>query len=326
MTNSFHQIPLSDEFSNLLSVQTPWGLFRPKFLPEGVGPASGLLQHIVRNIFKDFQDWTIVIFDNFLILANSYNDAFQKLKAVVQTCFDHGLILKLKKSWFGVSSVTFFGYEVRDGTWRLSQSRKDGIDAMTMPTCVKQMQSFLGAALFFHHHIPNYSDWSAKLYEMTHEKFDWKNRSSWTSDYEAEFQKFKEAISKACELYFPDYSLPWFLRSDASQVGVGAVLFQVATLDNGDLVNQPITFTSSKLSGSARNWDGYKRECYSVFRAVYSNEYYLRGKAFILQTDHKNLLWMESSVSPIVVRWRVYIQSFIFMLMHLLGRSDKVAD
>ena len=56
MANSFHQIPLSEEFSDLLSVQTPWGLVKPKFLPEGVGPASGVLQHLVREIFKDFEE------------------------------------------------------------------------------------------------------------------------------------------------------------------------------------------------------------------------------------------------------------------------------
>ena len=43
MTNSFHQIPIDAFSSDLLSVSTPWGLFRPKFLPEGVGPASGIL-------------------------------------------------------------------------------------------------------------------------------------------------------------------------------------------------------------------------------------------------------------------------------------------
>jgi hypothetical protein len=36
MANSFHQIPLSREFSDLLSVKTPWGLVRPKFIPEGM--------------------------------------------------------------------------------------------------------------------------------------------------------------------------------------------------------------------------------------------------------------------------------------------------
>ena len=52
--------------SNLLSVSTPWGSFLSKFLPVGVGPASGVLQSIVRRLFTNFDDWTIVIFDNFL--------------------------------------------------------------------------------------------------------------------------------------------------------------------------------------------------------------------------------------------------------------------
>ena len=61
---------------------TPWELFRPEFLPEGVGPASGILQSIVRRIFTDFGDWIIVIFDNFLILAIDYYDAHCKLDKV----------------------------------------------------------------------------------------------------------------------------------------------------------------------------------------------------------------------------------------------------
>ena len=106
MTNSFHQITLDMQSSLLLSVSTPWGLFRPKFLPEGVGPASGILQAIVRKIFADLDDWIIVIFDNFLILADSYEDATAKLTTVLQRCHDNRLVLKMKKSW---------GYEVKPG-------------------------------------------------------------------------------------------------------------------------------------------------------------------------------------------------------------------
>ena len=104
MTNSFHQIPIDDFSSNLLSVSTPWGLFRPKFFPKGVGPASGILQSIVRRIFAD---WIIVIFDNFLILASDYHDALSKLEQVLYRCQKHGLILKMEKSWIGTDVVTF---------------------------------------------------------------------------------------------------------------------------------------------------------------------------------------------------------------------------
>jgi hypothetical protein len=51
LTNSFHQIPLAEETSKKLSVTTPWGLKRPMYLPEGVSPASGILQRMVMSIF-----------------------------------------------------------------------------------------------------------------------------------------------------------------------------------------------------------------------------------------------------------------------------------
>ena len=79
-TNSFHQIPISEQTSNRLSIQTPWGLVRPIFVPEGVGPASGILQKCVMDISSDFESWTIAIFDNLLILAHSYTDAYDKFK------------------------------------------------------------------------------------------------------------------------------------------------------------------------------------------------------------------------------------------------------
>lgn len=324
MANSFHQIPLSEEFSNLLSVQTPWGLFRPLFLPEGVGPASGLLQHLVREIFQPFEEWTIVIFDNFLILADDYNDAYTKLDQVLQRCQEYGVILKLKKSFIGVDKVSFFGYEVRHGQWCMSASRKDAISAMPFPKTAKEMQSFLGAALFFHHHVPDYSEWSARLYEMTHATFVW-DPGQWTYDYVGHFDRFKEALQQSATLHFPDYSLPWVLRVDASQYAVGAVLFQEVT-DGDTVIHQPIAFSSKRFSEPATKWDAYKRECYAIFHGVHTFAYYLRGKHFLVETDHRNLQWIEASPSPIVTRWRTLLQSFHFSIRHIAGKLNGVAD
>ena len=325
MANSFHQIPLSEEFSNLLSVQTPWGLVRPRFLPEGVGPASGLLQHIVRQVFEGFEEWTIVIFDNFLILANDYEDAYAKFDLVLKRCSEYGIVLKMKKSWIGVDTVTFFGYEVTKGKWKLSDSRKAAINEMPFPKSIKTMQSFLGAALFFHNHVPDYSEWSAKLYEMTHAKFDW-NPTTWTYDYQAHFERFKKAISEAAMLHFPDYALPWIIRCDASDKAVGAVLYQEFIKDDGSVEHQAIAFSSKRFSEPASKWDTYKREAYAIFHAVHSFHYYLRGKDFLVETDHRNLQWIETSQTPIVVRWRALLQSYSFNIRHIPGVDNKVAD
>ena len=46
----------------------------------------------------------------------------------------------------------------------------------------------------------------------------------------------------------------------------------------------------------------------------------------MLETDHRNLLWIEKSEVPIVVRWRVYLQSFVIYVKHIPGTQNKVAD
>jgi hypothetical protein len=325
MRSSFHQIPLSEKASLMLSVVTPWGVKRPQFMPEGVGPASGILQDIVRDIFRDYEAWIIVIFDNFLICAYDDADAAAKFRLVLTRCRQYNLVLNMKKSWFGLDTVHFFGYEISHGKWCLSQARKDAINKIPFPSNAKAMQSFLGAALFFHYHVPDYSEWAARMYEMTHSSFVW-DPGTWTFDYRSHFDKFKTALLTSSTLYFPDYSLPWVLRTDASEFAVGAVLFQIYTSPTGEIIHQPIGFASKRFSGPATKWDAYKREAYGIYFGVLEFAYYLRGKHFIAETDHRNLQWIESSQSPIVVRWRALLQSFNFLIRHIPGSVNRVAD
>ena len=118
------------------------------------------------------------------------------------------------------------------------------------------MQSFLGAVNFFHTHIPNYASWVSSLYECTVAGFDW-NPLTWKKDYKGLFEIFKVAIQDSATLYFPDYNLPWVIRSDASDTAVGAVLFQEFPYANGAITHQPIAFVSHKFSGAAVNWDTF---------------------------------------------------------------------
>eukprot|EP01034_Spumella_vulgaris_P022119 gene22119-28222_t len=177
MVNAFHQFKLAELTSKRLSIVTPWGQYRPLFMPEGVGPASGILQATVASIFKDFEDWSIVLFDNFLILADSYEDAYQKLERVLDRCIERNIFLKFSKSWLGVPEVTFFGYVCRHGSYQLSQQRIESVLAIAFPQNTKQLQSFMGTALFFKPFIPHYSTLAAPLNDMGHKDFNWKDKS-----------------------------------------------------------------------------------------------------------------------------------------------------
>lgn len=328
MTNSFHQFLLHPTTSALLSIQTLWGQVQPKFLPEGVGPASGYLQKHMSAIFADFEDWCIVIFDNILVLAIDYDDAYAKLEKILDRCIERNVFLKFTKSFLGVQEVKFFGYICRQNCYELSAERKAAIMSIPFPKTRKQMQSFLGAALFFRNFIPSYSSLSAQLNDMVRTNFNWTDESTWTVNYRSLYETFKQKLQDATTVFFPDYSLEWILRTDASLHGVGAVLLQVvpASNPNDPPIYQPIGFASKKFSPQATKWSTIEQEAYGIYFAVIHFQYYLRCKPFILETDHNNLLWMEASAVPKIIRWRVLLQSFTFMLRHIPGRLNVVAD
>ena len=132
--NAFQNLLLHPETSARLSVQTPFGQFEPKFLPEGVAPASGVLMKVMSEIFADFSDWLIVIWDNILLCAMDYDEAFEKLKKVISRCKERNVYLKLSKSWFGFDHAQFFGDYCQAGSYRLTQDRIDSVKQIPFPT------------------------------------------------------------------------------------------------------------------------------------------------------------------------------------------------
>jgi hypothetical protein len=325
LVNSFHQFPLGPITSSFLSLVTPWGQVQPKFLPEGVTPASGLLQEHMVRIFEDFAEWSIVIFDNLLLLAHDYADAYRKLELILDRCIARNLFLKFSKSYIGFTEVKFFGYCCKHQSYGLSQDRKDGIMQIPMPTTQKAMQSFLGAALFFRSFVPHFSDATCVLHDMVRKDFDW-NPSTWKKDYTKAFDNCKAVMASAVEISYPDFSLPWVLQVDASDRGVGSVLLQQRMTPAGLKTLEPIAFHSKKFSDVASRWHTYDKEAFAIYHGIKSNEYYLRAKDFVVQTDHRNLVYIEKSTSPRVIRWFLFLQSFRFVIQHIAGKVNTIAD
>jgi putative transposase len=132
-------------------------------------------------------------------------------------------------------------------------------------------------------------------------------------------------LQDACSIFYPDYELDWILRTDASTVGVSAALFQLKPTTDG-FEWQPIGLASHKFSDAATRWTTIEQEAYGCYFGIQSFEYKLRGKHFTLETDHQNLIWMEKSVVPKIIRWVLYMKSFSFLVRHVPGKLNAVAD
>ena len=325
LANSFHQFRLGPITRRRLSIVTPWGQVEPRFLPEGVGPASFILQEHMKKIFAEYDDFVVCIFDNLLVLGEDYADLLRKAELILKKCKEYNLFLKFSKTWLGFSSVKFFGYICQHNSYRLDDERFQALSDMPLPRTLKAMQSFLGAALFFKDFVPHFAELATPLYDMIRSTFVW-NDSSWSESKLASFKKFLAALKDSVAIFYPDYELVWQLRADASTLGVGFVLFQLIPKEGKPAEIQVIMLGSQKFSPQARNWATIEQEAYSIYYAVLKCSYLLRCKSFILETDHNNLLWMEKSEVPKIIRWRIYLQSFVFLLRHIPGSLNLVAD
>jgi hypothetical protein len=102
------------------------------------------------DVFKDCETWTIVIFDNLLVLADSVKDAEEKLFKILTICKDRGVVLKLAKSWIGFESVKFFGYRIKYETYEMDEDRKKAITEFSNAEIPRQcivLQIFCGQFL-----------------------------------------------------------------------------------------------------------------------------------------------------------------------------------
>lgn len=149
MKNAFHQITLDNLTSNNLSVLTPWGSIRPLFMPEGIRPASGVLNTGMTAIFRTELEHAIIVFDNFLVLAGTLRDCYNNLVRFITICADRNVVLGISKSKIGYDHATFCGHFVHDGKCELTQERKTSVSSLVFPSNLKQAQSFLSATVFF---------------------------------------------------------------------------------------------------------------------------------------------------------------------------------
>lgn len=142
---------------------------------------------------------------------------------------------------------------------------------------------------------------------------------SWTDAATASFLLLKEKLCSAPILSLPNFSLPFEVHTDASKVGIGAVLSQSS---------KPIAFFSEKLNGAKRNYSTYELEFYAIIQTLKHWRHYLIHSEFVLFTDHDALkhIGNQDKMNARQVKWANYLQDFTFVLKHKAGTQNRVAD
>ena len=85
-------------------------------------------------------------------------------------------------------------------------------------------------------------------------------------------------------LRMADLSQPFILQADASNDGLGAVLFQVK-----EGKKSPVAYTSRKLKTSEKAYVVIEKECLALVWCIQKSHRYIYGTVFTVETDHQPL-------------------------------------
>lgn len=325
LSKAYRQLKLDKFSAELLSYVTPFGQFAPRTLTEGIRSAPHIFTHVINEILFDrcrmssrhFKTY----FDNVYICAQSPEELHQHVCALFEACDKFNIKLKRDKCTLCTQRLYALGYVITPGKVQADPARVEGLATLAVPTTREQLLSVLGSFNFYSHLVPNYASAAASLYDLTKKDVPF----IWTSVHQASFDILKTDLQRSVGLCYPDNSLDWIVRSDASTVGVGAALIQIRPTDTG-LEEEIIAVTSKKLSASATRWSVYDLELYGMILALKSWKHLLLGKRFIVEIDHKNLLYVAKSETPKVVRWRTFLGEFDCDIRHIPGETNLLPD
>jgi len=107
----------------------------------------------------------------------------------------------------------------------------------------------------------------------------------WSDECEAAFFKARELLVSAPLLRLPDLSKEFFLWTDASGLGFGAVLEQMGE----DGFRHPVAYASCQTNAAEAKYAPTELEVAALVYSVTHFEVYLLGNKFTIYTDHQAL-------------------------------------
>ena len=143
-----------------------------------------------------------------------------------------------------------------------SQEKVDAIQNFPSPRNKKQLQSFLGVCNYYRKFQANYSHLTAKFSKQLSSKEKW----TWGAEQEEVFKLIKQKFVDTVILHHPNFAKRFYLNCDASDVSLGAELYQEDE-DGNHLV---ISFASRILNSCERNYNVTEKELLSVVFACAS--------------------------------------------------------
>lgn len=316
MKDGFWQLQLNKESSDLCTFSTPFGRFKFNRVPFGISSAPEIFQRKCYEIFGDIPGVEIY-FDDIIIAGKTELDHDRALKCVIERALKNGIKFNYNKFQYKLKEVNFLGQIISETGIQPSNKNIEAVLAIEVPQNKKDILRILGMFKFFSKFIPNLSQLTYNMRNLTKNNIQF----NWTSDHQNELDTLKTLITQKPILKIFNENKQITIQTDSSSKGMGYVLLQD---------NYPIAFGSRSLNKTEEKYAQIEKELLSIVVACEKFHYIIYGRDFIVQTDHKPLISIISKnldqVSMRLQRLLLKLLKYNIKLEYIPGSKMYIAD
>ena len=323
LASGYWQIPLNEKDKEKTAFITHEGLYEFNVMPFGPKNAPRYFQRYMDRVLAGLK-WScaLIYIDDVIIYSSNFNKHMYDVLHVLTRLREANLSLKASKCNFFSTQVQYLGHQITAEGIKPNTQKTNAITKWARPTTKTKVRGFLGTTGYYRRFIKDYAKVANPLTELTKKEVPEDIKDIWGEKEEEAFTKLKAALTSETILFHPDFDRHFYVITDASKLGLGAVLAQIDKDGNERVVE----YISRALQQAEKAWNTTELEALGVLWACETFRPYVYGRKFTVVTDHVALKWLMARQTPgRLQRWGLRLQEYDFEVVHRAGKLN-VAD
>ncbi|XP_025016786.1 uncharacterized protein LOC112538932 [Tetranychus urticae] len=320
LRSGYHQVELAKEDRQKSAFVTSFGMYEYVTMPFGLCNAPATFQRLMNCCLSGLKySCCLVYIDDIIVFSKTIEEHFVRLKAVFNRLRAAGLTLKPDKCFFFKRKILYLGHIISYAGQEPDPEKIRAVKNFPIPLTLRDIRAFVALCSYYRKFIKDFAKIAQPLTQLTKKETPF----VWGQDQMEAFEYLKACLIRAPVLAHYDHTLETQLRTDASDVGLGAILLQ-----KHDGKWKPVAFASRQIRGAEINYPISDKECLAIIYAFEKFRHYLEGIKFEIVTDHCALCFMRSKTKlpPRLMRYAMTLQSFEFTITYKSGKIHKDAD
>ncbi|KAK4512904.1 uncharacterized protein ATC70_003614 [Mucor velutinosus] len=310
-----HKLTFTDPFT-----QTQWVHRKVCF---GVNFMGNLAMRLISNLFTDMLDQVSLYIDDLgcLTYTDSLDEHVALVAEVIRRLTKANLQINQDKFVFAQRSTHVLGWSIIQNRLVPDARKLTNFHLWPIPTTGKQLMKYLGFCNYFRNVIPGYSELAAPLDALRNCK---SLSGLWTDAHTKAFKSLQNALSSPVALSPVDFRYKLHVATDASATAIGGIIYYIK-----DGVVHYVVMASRKLSPSEMAYSTTKRELLAIVYMLTKYHKWLFGIEFVLHTDHRSLIWLQTQSTPNMMLLTWYEKLFFdykYELVHIPGTRNLLPD